>query len=197
MNYRNRILAVDDDPVLRLQLEYSLQEKYEIFCASSGHEALDVLVELARVDLILLDVKMPGMTGYECHERIKALPVCLEVPVIYLTSLTHPDEETKGLGIGAADFITKPCDPKVLLARVENRLRMAKRINVSKIASSAPAEAFTDKELIIIQCAALSMTNEEIADRMGYSTGYVRNVLSDAMQKLQIETRRDLKQFTY
>ena len=195
MEYRNRILIVDDDDFLRESLIDDLCDDYEVYATSSGEEALKLLSDLQRLDLILLDVKMPGMSGYELHERIKDIPVCHEVPVIYLTGLTHPDEEIKGMESGAADFITKPCDPNVLLVRVKSRMKAAKRLNMKKIASLADVEVFTDTELCILQGVALSMSNEEIADRMGYSLGYVKNMLTTLFRRLDIDTRSAVKEY--
>ena len=152
-----------------------------------------LLSDLQRLDLILLDVKMPGMSGYELHERIKDMPVCHEVPVIYLTGLTHPDEEKKGLGTGAADFLTKPCETDILLARVENRLRNAKRLDLRKLAGLP--ETFSELELTILQYMALSYSNEEIAEKTGYVNSYVRKIVMNVMQKLHMESRRDAKRF--
>lgn len=193
MEYRNRILIVDDDDFLRESLEDDLREHYEVFAASSGEEALELLSEVQRLALILLDVKMPGMSGYEVHERIKDMPVCHEVPVIYLTGLTHPDEEKKGLGTGAADFLTKPCETDILLARVENRLRNAKRLDLRKLAGLP--ETFSELELTILQYMALSYSNEEIAEKTGYVNSYVRKIVMNVMQKLHMESRRDAKRF--
>ncbi|MBR0171980.1 MAG: response regulator transcription factor [Lachnospiraceae bacterium] len=195
MEYRNRILIVDDDDFLRESLIDDLCDDYEVYATSSGEEALKLLSDLQRLDLILLDVKMPGMSGYELHERIKDIPVCHEVPVIYLTGLTHPDEEIKGMESGAADFITKPCDPNVLLVRVKSRMKAAKRLDMKKIEALADVEAFTDTELCILQGVALSMSNEEIADRMGYSLGYVKNMLTTLFRRLDIDTRSAVKEY--
>ena len=195
MEYRNRILIVDDDDFLRESLTDDLCDDYEVYAASSGEEALKVLADLQRLDLILLDVKMPGMSGYELHERIKDMPVCHEVPVIYLTGLTHPDEEVKGLESGAADYLTKPCEQTVLFARVKSRMRAAKRPDMKKIEARAAVEAFSDTELCILQYVALSMTNEEIADLMGYSYGYVKNVLSTLFRKVEMDSRSAIKEF--
>lgn len=195
MAYLNRILVVDDDIIIQNLLEVTLDARYEVVKASTGQEALEILAGLTRLDLILLDVKMPGMSGYELHEKIKELPVCYEIPVVYLTGLTRPEAEIKGLGAGAADFITKPFDPSILLARVENRLRSAKRLDMRKISSFAIAEEFTDMELNILQCVALSMSNDEIADNLGYSYGHIKNVLSRLFIRLDIGNRRDIKEY--
>ena len=193
MEYRNRIFVVDDDDFLREHLETVLSAQYEVLSASSGQAALEQLADMSRLDLILLDIEMPGMRGYELHEKIKDLPVCHEVPVIYLTGLTHPNEEIKGLGLGAADFITKPCAKDVLLARVESRLRSAKRLDMKKV--SETREAFSDAELAVMQLAAFSMTNEEIADHTGYSYEYVKQMVSRIIQRLCMESRRDLRKY--
>lgn len=195
MEYRNRILIVDDDDFLRQSLEDDLCEHYDVFSASSGEEALELLAKMQRLDLILLDVKMPGMSGYEVHERMKGIPVCHEVPVIYLTGLTNPEEEVKGMETGAADFITKPCDPSVLLVRVKSRMKAAKRLNIKKIEALSDVEVFTDTELCILQGVALSMSNDEIAERLGYSTGYVKNVLTTLFRRLDIDTRSAIKEY--
>ena len=193
MEYRNRILVVDDDNFQRIQLEAVLCEQYEVLSAADGQEALELLAEIERVDLILLDIRMPGIDGYELHERIKNLPVCNGIPVIYLTGLDHPDEEIKGLNTGAADYITKPCAQEVLIARVESRLRGAKRLDMNKLPETP--ERFTDMELTVLQMAALSMTNDEIAAVLGYSTGYIRNIISKLMQKLLVDDRKTFKNF--
>ena len=193
MEYRNRILVVDDDKFQLGLLEAVLFEQYEVFSAADGQEALEILAEIERVDLILLDIRMPGMDGYELHERIKNLPFCYGVPVIYLTGLEHPDEEIKGLNNGAADYITKPCAQEILIARVESRLRGAKRLDMNKLPETP--ERFTDMELTVLQMAALSMTNDEIAAVLGYSTGYIRNIISKLMQKLLVDDRKTFKNF--
>lgn len=193
MVYRNRILVVDDDKFQLGLLEAVLFEQYEVFSAADGQEALEILAEIERLDLMILDIKMPGMNGYELHERIKNLPVCNGVPVIYLTGLENPDEEIKSLNAGAADFITKPCAQEVLIARVESRLRGAKRLDMKKLPPSP--ERFTDMELTVLQMAASSMTNDEIAAVMGYSTGYTRNIISKLMQKLLVDDRKAFKNF--
>ena len=193
MEYRNRILVVDDDNFQRIQLEAVLCEQYEVLSAADGQEALELLADIERVDLILLDIRMPGMNGYELHERLKNLTVCNGVPVIYLTGLEHPDEEIKGLSTGAADYITKPCAQDVLIARVESRLRGAKRLDMKKL--SAIPESFSDMELTVLQMAATSLSNDEIAEAMGYSTGHTRNTISKLMQKLQVDDRKILKSF--
>ena len=115
--------------------------------------------------------------------------------MIYLTGLTHPDEEIKGMESGAADFITKPCDPNVLLVRVKSRMKAVKRLDMKKIEALADVEAFTDTELCILQGVALSMSNEEIADRMGYSLGYVKNMLTTLFRRLDIDTRSAVKEY--
>ena len=193
MVYCNRILVVDDDKFQLGLLEAVLFEQYEVFSAADGQEALEILAEIERLDLMILDIKMPGMNGYELHERIKNLPVCNGVPVIYLTGLENPDEEIKSLNAGAADFITKPCAQEVLIARVESRLRGAKRLDMKKLPPSP--EKFTDMELTVLQMAASSMTNDEIAAVMGYSTGYTRNIISKLMQKLLVDDRKAFKNF--
>jgi two-component system alkaline phosphatase synthesis response regulator PhoP len=120
---RSKILIVDDEIDTLLPLKKSLEvENYLILGASNGFEAL----ELARnniPDLILLDIMMPGMDGYEVCVQLKKYPVTRNIPVIMLTAKDALREKVKGLDIGADDYVTKPFTLKELKARIKSILR--------------------------------------------------------------------------
>ena len=121
---RARILIVDDDANNRLLLQVMLaNEGYEIVTASAGTEALD-LVEQLPPDLIVLDVMMPGMDGYQVATRIKANPATRHIPVIMLTALSDKNSMMHGLNAGAEEFLTKPVVRAELSVRVKNLLRL-------------------------------------------------------------------------
>lgn len=119
------ILIVDDQPDNRLILEDLLGTHCTVRTASDGQRALAYLEGGGRADLILLDVMMPGIDGFEVCRRIKARPDLRDIPVLFLTSLDRAADEEYGLSLGADDFIHKPFSPPVVLARVSNHLRLA------------------------------------------------------------------------
>jgi two-component system cell cycle response regulator len=119
-----RVLVVDDIPANVKLLEARLSAEYfEVLTASSGQEALDVCAR-ERVDVILLDVMMPGMDGYETCRRIKGSPRTHHVPVIMVTALDQTSDRVQGLESGADDFLTKPVDDIALITRVKNLARL-------------------------------------------------------------------------
>lgn len=116
------ILIVDDDPTNLSLLAAMLQPEYHVRAANSGENALRAAETEPRPDLVLLDVMMPGMDGYTVLSRLQANPVTADIPVIFLTALAGDSDEEQGLQLGAADYITKPIKPVVLLARVRAQL---------------------------------------------------------------------------
>jgi putative two-component system response regulator len=120
-----RILCVDDEPVNLFILEDLLGGRYQLITAESGEQALDLLASGGQIDLILLDIVMPGMSGFDLCLRIKSNPTWQDVPVLFLSNLDAPDQEARGLSLGAADFIHKPFSPPVIEARVRNHLQLA------------------------------------------------------------------------
>lgn len=126
MNEYGHILAVDDQPDNLLILEELLGERYRMHSVSDGQAALDYLATGARVDLILLDVMMPVLNGYQVCERLKADEATRHIPVIFLTSLDSAADEEHALRLGAEDFMHKPFSPPVVLARVANHLKLSR-----------------------------------------------------------------------
>ncbi|HYC96951.1 PleD family two-component system response regulator [Brevundimonas sp.] len=119
-----RILVVDDvEPNVRL-LEAKLTiEYYEVLTAMDGATALEIAAA-ERPDIILLDVMMPGMDGFETCRRLKADPVTRHIPVVLVTALDGREDKIKGLDVGADDFVTKPIDDVILFARVKSLVRL-------------------------------------------------------------------------
>ena len=119
-----RVLVVDDILANVKLLEARLQAEYfEVLTATSGQAALDVCAR-ERIDVVLLDVMMPGMDGFEACRRIKASPATSHVPVIMVTALDQPADKVQGLEAGADDFLTKPVDDIALITRVKNLARL-------------------------------------------------------------------------
>ena len=103
-----RILVVDDIPAnVKLLEARLLAEYFDVLTAENGYECLDI-VSKAAVDVILLDIMMPGMDGFEVCERIKSNPKTSHIPVVMVTALDQPADRVRGLRAGADDFLTKP-----------------------------------------------------------------------------------------
>jgi putative two-component system response regulator len=116
------ILAIDDSPDNLWLLSGLLKDQYRIKLCGSGEKGLAISRGEAP-DLILLDVMMPGLSGYEVCRQLKADPATQHVPIIFLTAMTSTADEERGLALGAADFITKPINPPIVLARVATQLQ--------------------------------------------------------------------------
>ncbi|MBN2803950.1 MAG: response regulator [Deltaproteobacteria bacterium] len=122
--YPKKILIIDDEELNRIPLTILLEEAgYEVFESERGEDAIS-FIKKESVDLILLDVVMPGMNGFQVCESIRRDIGALTLPVIFVTALEDRDSRVKGIDSGGDDFLTKPVDPVELLARVKNLLRV-------------------------------------------------------------------------
>lgn len=118
-----RILLVDDEATNLKVLRNVLQDQYQLMFAKHGDEALQLAAE-HKPDLILLDVMMPGKTGFDVCSELKQHPLLCSIPVIFVTALKDELDETKGFELGAVDYITKPISPAVVRARVKTHLSL-------------------------------------------------------------------------
>jgi putative two-component system response regulator len=118
------VLVVDDVPENLTVLGELLCDEYTVRAANSGPAALHLAHVNPQPDLILLDVMMPGMDGYQVMARLRADPATRHIPVICVTALSDSEEEERGLLLGAADYITKPLKPRVVLARVRSQIEL-------------------------------------------------------------------------
>src|SRR5262245_11325384 len=112
------ILAVDDTPTNLVALEAVLDKDFALVFARSGPEAMALLQEQS-VDVILMDVQMPNMDGFEAAEQIKKLPGCEDIPIVFITAVYNEDPHVKrGYAAGGVDYFTKPFDPDLLRLKV-------------------------------------------------------------------------------
>lgn len=117
-----KILLVDDEPDIVEFLKYNLErENFKVIKSYNGEEALNLLKE--KPDLILLDIMMPGMSGYEVCKRIRENNQFKDIPIVFLTALSQENDEIRGLEAGGSDFIKKPISTPKLIARVKANLR--------------------------------------------------------------------------
>jgi two-component system alkaline phosphatase synthesis response regulator PhoP len=121
-----RILLVDDEPDILEFLKYNLeQDGFEVSISTNGKNALKKISN--NVDLIVLDIMMPEMDGFELYKQIKVNNDYKHIPIIFLTAKSGETDEIKGLDLGASDYIQKPISPKKLIARIKSNLRKISR----------------------------------------------------------------------
>ena len=193
----SRILCVDDDINMLATIEDILMHAgYKASLAKSGKQALDFLNKNINFQLILLDVDMPEMDGYETFKAIRELEWAKEIPIIFLTGMDSPDFEIKGWEYGAADYITKPFVKSVFLARIKNR------ITTPIATSSYNQEALRDfkatlseLEMNIAKLVADGLSNSEIAEQTHYTYGYVKQVVSAILVKMDMKKRSDIRRY--
>ncbi|MBK4719356.1 diguanylate cyclase [Azospirillum sp. YIM DDC1] len=133
---RSKILVVDDIPSNVHVLSRILKDDHEIYFATDGAKALE-LAQSRLPDLVLLDIMMPGMDGYEVCSRLKADPITRDIPVIFISAKSEVEDETYGLEVGAIDFISKPISPPIVKARVRNHLLLKRQTDLLRTLSFA------------------------------------------------------------
>ncbi|MBQ1784971.1 MAG: two-component system response regulator [Gammaproteobacteria bacterium] len=124
-NDKATVLVVDDTPDNLTLINNLLRDLYRVKLANGGERALKVVLSDPRPDLILLDIMMPEIDGYEVCRRLKASPETSDIPVIFLTAKIQVEDEQMGFDVGAVDYITKPVSPPILLARVRTHVSLA------------------------------------------------------------------------
>jgi adenylate cyclase len=128
---RPTVLVVDDEPANLAIVAQLLGSEFRVIVARSGERALD-LASASAPDLVLLDVEMPGLSGYATCERLKRTPGCEEVPVLFLTARSDAEDEARGFSVGAVDYIHKPFSPPVLFARVRTQLSLRRALEEAR-----------------------------------------------------------------
>lgn len=157
----HRILIVDDT-LENVEILGSILTDYKRSVALNGEKALEITSGKNRPDLILLDVMMPGMDGFEVCRRLKENPDTRDIPVIFITAKTEVEDETRGLELGAVDFIPKPISPPVVIARVKNQL-----------------ELLLAREILQSQNEELEYRNKYITDSIQYAKRIQTAILPD------------------
>jgi putative two-component system response regulator len=133
---KKTILVVDDEPTNIRVIGDILSPLYQVRAATSGLNALKNTIKKPSVDLILLDVMMPDMNGYEVLIQLQKDPETADIPVIFITAMDDTDDEKTGLELGAVDYITKPVRPAILLARVKTHLSLSDALHRLELQNS-------------------------------------------------------------
>jgi putative two-component system response regulator len=192
---RSRILVVDDTEDIRYFLATLLQDRYEVIAAASGEACLQAAVADKRPEIILLDVVMPGMDGYEVMSRLANDARTADIPVIFLTALSSVEEEQRGLDLGATDYITKPISPPILLARVQAHLALKANADflrdkseyLEQQVAKRTQEVQAIQDVTIMAMASLAETRDnETGNHIRRTQFYVKRLaLQQPEQKIQ------------
>ena len=130
-----KILIVDDDALNRIILEKTLSDEHEVYLVTSGEEAL-AFVKHTQVDLIILDIMMPGMNGYDVLVELKESSLSHAIPIIFISANSSHEDEAKGLELGAMDYIVKPFCASIVKVRVRNQLLIKQKNDLLEMLAS-------------------------------------------------------------
>jgi len=137
------VLVVDDAADNLEVISGLLKGLYKVKVAANGEKGLQIARSDSPPDLILLDIMMPEISGYEVCTQLKADPATHHIPIIFLTALSSAEDERKGLELGAEDYVTKPISPAILLARVKTHLRIKAAVDFLR-----DKNAWLERELV-------------------------------------------------
>ena len=165
---KQTILVVDDTPDNLTLMSGLLKDQYKVKVAHNGEKALRVAASETPPDLILLDIMMPGIDGYEVCRQLKANPLTRDIPVIFLTAKAEIDDERMGLELGAVDYITKPISPPIVLARVQTHITLKasadflkdKNVFLEQEVEKRTAEVMAIQDVTILAMASLAETRD-------------------------------------
>jgi DNA-binding NarL/FixJ family response regulator len=200
----SRLLVVDDEPHLLRALGACLRaEGYEVMTASSGAEALARLAEQVP-DLVVCDIRMPGMDGFALLRQLRSAPRSSLVPVVFLTAKTDVADRIEGFESGVDAYLTKPFEPEELLAVVASILERVRRTHAEiarlvRDPEAAPRRAsevpLTEAEARVAEAVARGLANKEIAAALGISVRTVENHVSHVLDKLGFDNRVEIARF--
>ena len=195
---RATVLVVDDTPDNLTLMSSLLRDDYKVKVANSGERALRIARSETPPDLVLLDIMMPEMDGYQVIEQLKGDPATRDIPVIFLTAKATVDDEKKGLELGAVDYITKPISPPIVLARVKTQLSLKaaadflrdKAKYLEQEVARRTEEVMAIQDVTILALASLAETRDSDTGNHLRRTQYYVRALA-----LQLKTHPRFAQF--
>ena len=201
-----RLLVVDDEPNLLRAVAACLKaEDYEVRTARSGHEALLQLAESVP-DLIISDIRMPGMDGYRLARQLRGSPRTALVPIVFLTAKDQTADRIEGFRAGIDAYLTKPFEPDELIAVVAGILNRVERTHsqIARLVSAASVsdssisfydEALTDTENRVALAVSRGLSNKEIAAELEISVRTVENHISHILDKKGFNNRVEIARY--
>ena len=221
-----KILVVDDDKILRTVLQHTLeQEGYQVTIVSSGSEAMKVF-DSDTPDIVISDVSMPEMDGFEFCRRLRSRPSGQLVPFIFLSARGDLEDRVQGHSIGADDYLVKPFEIKELLAKIEALIEKSRRIHseivniIGQFASGSQPKTSEEKSSVdarqlleqpytpeplpltpaeerVFWEVIQGFTNKQISERLFISPRTVQTHLSNILNKLNLDNRTQLVRFAF
>ena len=203
---KDTVLLVDDDHTFLKMTSDILSGMFDVSLACSGDEAIALVDNGYVPDIILLDIDMPGLNGFETLTELQKTEDLDGVPVIFLTSVTTNESELDGIRSGAMDYIRKPFISDILMARVKlhldngQRLRQLSMIEKNKLTDvideskyESIADGLSDTERKVLRLIAIGYTNREICESLNYAYGYVKNIVARIYDKKNVSSRSELR----
>ena len=178
-----RVLIVDDTPENIQVLMETLKGEHALMAAKDGEKALRLATTDPQPDLVLLDIMMPGLDGYEVCRRLKADVRTKDIPVLFITALAEEEDEARGLALGAVDYITKPFRPGLVKIRVRNQLELKRhRDNLDELVRERTREITLIKEVTIESLATLAECRDpETGGHIKRTQNYVKALAQQVM----------------
>lgn len=196
--HKGTVLVVDDAPdTLRMLCDALASEGYTVLVARDGLQALERL-NYVLPDAVLLDAVMPGLSGFDTCQQIKATPAWSHLPVIFMTGLSETSDVVAGFAAGGVDYVVKPVRIEEVMARLQTHVRNARFAQAATDAQTRPDieetsrvldAALTPRETEVLSWLAKGKTNRDIADILGMSHRTVNKHLEHIFEKLGVETR--------
>ncbi|MEN3327113.1 MAG: hypothetical protein V7638_1920 [Acidobacteriota bacterium] len=208
MRMSKRLLVVDDEPNLLRAVAACLKaEDYEVSTARSGHEALMQLANSVP-DLIISDIRMPGMDGYKLARQLRGSPRTALVPIVFLTAKDETADRIEGFRAGIDAYLTKPFEPDELIAVVNAILQRVERTHsqIARLVGSATAEntaaslqdeTLTDAENRVAVAVSRGLSNKEIAAELQISVRTVENHISHILDKKGFSNRVEIARYVF
>lgn len=196
MENRPTVLIVDDERINRAALAELLQAECRIVLAKDGASALQRVAEETEISLILLDISMPGMDGYEVLRQLRMDTRTADIGVIFVTGQTEEQDEERGLLLGAADYVSKPIRPAIVRARVRNHLKLAlQRRELERLSQQDALTGIANRrhfdEALAWACRRSARTDEPLGLAMidvdhfkQYNDHYGHGAGDDALRKI-------------
>jgi len=195
-------MIIDDDSENLVLMVRQLEVLFKVEAYLSGEEALEALKRSVggySPDLILLDISMKGMDGYEVLNHLKADDVYKKIPVAFLTGMTDESSEIKGLEMDVVDYLKKPVPGKVLFARIQHYLNLYSdtefkgKLDENKL--NALPSPLSEREHEVARLMAEFRSDKEISELLYISMPYTKKLVAAVKEKLQIEKRGDIRKY--
>ncbi len=183
-----RVLVVDDIlPNVKLLEAKLLSEYYEVVTASNGPDALQKVVD-SKPDIVLLDVMMPGMDGFEVCRQIKANPAVAHIPVVMVTALTDSEDRVRGLENGADDFLSKPVNDVALMARVRSLVRLKMTVDEWRARENTASQLGVSDDTSNVMSQPVNEARVLVIEDMEFESNKIRDTLARDNDQVQVTT---------